>query len=435
MYETTTFNEQLIGAEAPSPSRTVRSEIVSISGKKWLLGMRWRSYESAPDRADIESDAEVMDADWIARRVGEEAIQVGYCSAFGSGWPRGIYSLAALLADSHKVPWAGAFDLGNGLYWYISVRDNYQMMPDGDVVGTLEDIQTVRTEHASLEDFNHVEGTLEQLEELIDRAKAKKTALESLTSSRVSPPMMIAVACALAVLVGGYFGYSHYQNVQEQKRQALMRQEIMKNALAAQQAAAPDLQRILRSKPDSDVWLAACRSAVYRQPLWVNGWQLKGFNCSADSLTTTWKRGPEATIAYTPPGAVASADGDSATVRTPLPFPADVHGSDDAASLREAETHLILWAQQHAIRINLSATAVSPPPKTNMSKGEAALGLQPPTPIPQATVSFSVPAAPFALSFAEVPGFRFTEVSLDDVTGADSSKLWKISGVVYGRPN
>ncbi len=158
MYETTSIDEHEALAEAPSPSRAIRSEIVTISGKKWLLGMRWRSYESAPDRTDIESDAEVMNADWIARRVGEEAIQVGYCSAFTKGWPRGVYSLAALLADSHKVPWAGEFDLGNGLHWYISVRDNYQMMPDGDIVGTLEDVETVRAEHASLEDFNHVRG-------------------------------------------------------------------------------------------------------------------------------------------------------------------------------------------------------------------------------------------------------------------------------------
>lgn len=61
-----------------------------------------------------------------------------------SGLAEQIYSLAALLADSHKVPWAGAFDLGDGLWWYIAVRDNYGLMPDGDVVGTFEDIQQAR---------------------------------------------------------------------------------------------------------------------------------------------------------------------------------------------------------------------------------------------------------------------------------------------------
>ncbi len=246
---------------------------------------------------------------------------------------------------------------------------------------------------------------------------------------------MVAVAGVVAVVASGYGGYRYYENGQEQEHQALMRQETMKKAIAAQQAAAPDLGRILRSKPDSDIWLDACRRAAYAQPLWANGWQLKGLDCSAGTLTTRWKRGPGATIEYTPPGAAVSDDGDSATARTPLPLSPGIQGSDEAVALRAAQARLVLWAQQHAIRITVAATAAPVQPKTTMSKGEAALGLQPPAPVPQATVSFTVPAAPFALSLTEIPGFRFTEVSVDDVTGSDSSRQWKISGVVYGRPN
>ncbi|MFM0265541.1 type 4b pilus protein PilO2 [Paraburkholderia sediminicola] len=431
-----TYSGEYFGAASANDHPTVgRTELVTIGHRKWLIGMRWRSYEVLPDRGELAEEAETMRTDWIARRLGDEAIQVGFCEAVNKRWPRKIFSLAALLADSHKVPWAGAFDLGDGLWWYIAVRDNYGMMPDGDVVGTREDIDRARQEHASLEDFNHVNGTRAQLEELIARAKAKRTPLESLTASRFSPKVVLGSLGAIAVATAGYFGYQYYEHVQEQTRQALVRQQIQENARKAQQATAPDAGKILRSLPDPAVWLAACGQAVNSQPLWREGWHLIGQHCEGSQLLVTWKRGPGATIAYAPPG-VISDDGNLDVQTVPLQLPAGVPGADDSVPLREAHDRLTLWAQQHDIAVGMTVV-VPPAPKQNdpAAMAAAALGTNTPTPVPSIQISFSVPAAPFALDFSDLPGLRLSDVSLDDVTAktSDASHGWKISGVVYGR--
>ncbi|VVE36865.1 type 4b pilus protein PilO2 [Pandoraea terrigena] len=420
------------GASArAAPPSVGRAEIVTIGRRRWLIGMRWRSYEVQPERAELAEEAATMGTDWIARRVGDEAIQVGFSPALSSGWPSKVYSLAALLADSHKVPWAGAFDLGDGLWWYIAVRDNYGMMPDGDVVGSYEDILRARQEHGSLEDFNHVNGTLGNLEELISRARAKRTGIESLTASRYSARVVLGGVAAIVCLGGVYLSYQHSANVKEQKRQALVHAQVAANARKAAQDAAPDSGKILRSSPNPAAWLDACRQAVYTQPPWHNGWQLVTFHCAGSRLLVGWKRGPGATIAYAPPDAVISEDGNGASQSVVLPLPPGPQGKDDAIALRDARAALILWSQEHGIAVSISAMPGSPPKE----RGAAALGKAQPAPVPAIQFSFSVPAAPFALDFSSVPGLRLSEMDLGDVAGKAGGRAayWKISGVVYGR--
>lgn len=412
-----------------------RSEIVTIGRRKWLIGMRWRSYEVLPERVELVEEATTMQTDWIARRMGDEAIQVGFCPELSRGWPSKVFSLAALLADSHKVPWAGAFDLGDGLWWYIAVRDNYGMMPDGDVVGSYDDIQRARQEHASLEDFNHVDGTREELEGLIARATAKRTPLESLTASRYSPRVVLGGVAVVLCLVGAYFGYQYHADLQEQKRQATVREQIAENERLAAQAAAPDAGKILRSMPDPAAWLDACRQAVDSEPPWSDDWQLVSFHCTGPQLMVGWKRGPGATIANVPRNAVVSEDGNSATQSVRLPLQAGVEGTDNAGPLRVAHDALVLWAQEHQIAVLISPMPVAAPKQTGTAAIAAtALGKNQPAPVPSIQFSFSVPAAPFALDLSNVPGLRLNEMVLDDVTGkaGDTSTTWKISGVVYG---
>lgn len=433
-----TYSGEYYGAAGVHDRPSVgRSEIVTIDRRKWLIGMRWRSYEVLPERVELAEEAETMRTDWIARRVGDEAIQVGFCAALTKGWPNKVYSLAALLADSHKVPWAGAFDLGDGMWWYIAVRDNYGMMPDGDVVGSYDDIQRARQEHASLEDFNHVNGTREELEQLIARAQAKRTPLESLTASRYSAAALLSGVGVIACVVGAYFGYQYYEHLQEQKRQALVRQQIAENARKAQQAAAPDAGKILRSLPDPAVWLDACSQAVYAKSLWDKGWQLASLHCAGPQLMVGWKRGPGATIAYAPPG-VLSEDGNSKTEIVPLSLPTGIQGTDNAIALADARAALVLWSQQHEIVVAMTPMPVAAPKQSDTAAAAAAaLGSNQPAPVPSIQFSFSVPAAPFALDMSSVPGLRLMEVDIDDVTAkaGDQSAQWKISGVVYGHQN
>lgn len=437
MVEPTFADEYSVGDATPREATAKppigRSEIVSIAKRRWLVGMRWRSYESVPKLADVAEEADAMRADWIARRSGTEAIQVGFCPALHERWPSGVFSLAALLADSHKVPWAGAFDLGNGLWWYIAVRDNYGMMPDGDVVGTYEEIQWARQEHASLEDFNHVDGTPVDLEQLISHAtsvKTRRTPIESLTAPRLSSQTKVTMAGVVLGAVLAMGGYTYYRHVQEETQQIFRQQQMRARALKAQIDSMPNVGKVLRAQPNPAVWLDACREAVYGQPLWLRGWQLMNEHCTATQLVVNWARGPEATIAYMPPG-VVSVDGNSISQSIALPLPVGVQGTDDAISLQAARTRMILWGQEHNILITFSGGAAPPAPSTI----DRALGSAPPPPVASLNVSFSVPAAPFALDFSEIRGLRLTELVQGDATAktADRAGDWKLSGVLYGR--
>jgi len=435
----TTFEDGYDEVEAQPHDAAVkrpvgRSEIVSIAKRRWLVGMRWRSYEAVPHAADLAEEADAMKANWIARRHGTEAIQVGFCPGLHDRWPSGLFSLAALLADSHKVPWAGAFDLGNGLFWYIAVRDNYGMMPDGDVVGTYEEVQWARQEHASLEDFNHVNGTPAQLEQLIDRAlqlKTKRTPVESLTAPRLSSQTKLAIAGVTLGALAILGAYAYYMHDQAQIEQMTRQRQARARALQTQIDSLPNVGKLLRAQPDAAVWLNACREAVYSQPLWRHGWQLVGQHCTATQFLASWARGPEATIGYAPPSCVISIDGDTCMQAFALPLPAGAQGSDDAAPIQEARARMMFWGQRHNILITLSG-GNAPKAPSGMNFG---IGSTPPPPVASLNVSFSVPAAPFALEFGGIPGFRLTDLTLGNATAkvADREGDWKISGVIYGR--
>ena len=55
-----------------------------------------------------------------------------------------MYSLAAIVASTHKQPWEGVFKIADNLWWYIAVRNDHSILPEGDIVGTMEQITAAR---------------------------------------------------------------------------------------------------------------------------------------------------------------------------------------------------------------------------------------------------------------------------------------------------
>jgi hypothetical protein len=412
----------------PSTRETSGPAVVSLGGRTWLLGMRWHSYETVLERQELLEEAESLHADWVARRSGDEVVQVGYCEAATKAWPSNIFSLAALLADSHKVPWAGAFDLGSGLWWYIAVRDNYGMMPDGDVVGSYEDIVLARQEHASIEDFNHVDGTREDLEKLIARSGGRRTKIESLTGSRFSITQILITGLVAFVACAGTGAYLYLKHNRENADNAT---KIAHARAQLRSQAVPDLVKMLQASPDPQVWLDACRASVVYVPLWQRGWHLKGLHCEGPSLIVNWERRNSATIAYAPPG-VASEDGNSKTETLPLPLPAGLQGTVAALPLAEARDRMIEWGQLHNIVITFTRSNTPVPPPSTIAK---LAGQTPPAPIQSLAVSFGVPAAPFALNFDGLLGLRLN--ALEPTAAANGAAVtgssWQLTGVLYGR--
>jgi len=405
--------------------------VVTLGGRKWLMGMRWHSYETVLDRNELLEEAESLNAEWIAKRTGDEVVQVGYCASATQVWPSNIFSLAALLADSHKVPWAGAFDLGNGLWWYIAVRDNYGMMPDGDVVGSYEDIVLARQEHASIEDFNHVDGTREDLEKLIAKSSGRRTKIESLSGSRFTVNQMLTAAVVVVITLSGMGIYAFVQHSRAHADIDNATKVANAKALLSSQNA-PDLIKTLQATPDPNVWLYVCNAIATNVPLWERGWHLKGMQCLAQQLVVNWERRNSATIAYAPPGA-ASEDGDTITQTIPLPLPMGIQGTVAALPLAQARNRMIEWGQIHDIVITFTVSNSQPPaPPSTLAKIS---GQKAPVPIQSMTVNFDVLAAPFALNFDGLVGLRLK--LLEPISSASGNEItgnsWHFSGVLYGR--
>ncbi len=423
-------------AEEPSEGR--KPAIIALNGRRWLLGMTWQTYEAQLGAVELVAEAESLHADWVAQRLGDQVVQTGYCAAITDGWPRGLYSMAALLADSYKVPWAGAFDLGDGRWWYIAVRDNFTIMPDGDVVGSQEDIFRARQEHASIEDFNHVDGVRADLEKLIRNSQGRRTPIESVTSSRFSARQIIAAVLALIVVAAGIGGFIYWKHVESQRlyaeRIAKQRADLQRAHLA-QQPQSPDLATLLRRQPDPKVWLTACQQAIYSVPPWDKGWQLAGHTCTGTQLSVIWRRRLSATIAYRPDGAL---DPDANGITETIPLPLDgAQGTVMALPVADARTRLILWGQLHDIVVKIDGN-----PEAQAKAQQSALaklpGQAPPPIIKQYVVSFVAPVAPFELDFTGLTGLRLTELRHVPANKDPNSQelrdaAWQFTGVLYGR--
>ncbi|MFA6231065.1 MAG: type 4b pilus protein PilO2 [Rhodanobacter sp.] len=433
------FNQPEGLSGEPSSDKSRKPAILALNGRRWLLGMTWQTYEAQLDRQELLEEAASLQADWVAQRSGDEVVQTGYCEAVTQGWPKKLYSLSALLADSYKVPWAGAFDLGDGSWWYIAVRDNYTIMPDGDVVGSREDIFRARQEHASIEDFNHVDGTRADLEKLIRNSQGRRTPIESVTSSRFHAKQILAAIIALLVVVagiGGYFYWQHQETARQNAERIAQQRAALQRAHLAQQPQSPDLATLLRTRPDPSVWLAACQRAIYGVPPWEKGWQLAGQQCTAEGqVKITWRRRLSATIAYRPSGAL-DPDGNGVKGSFPLVFDRE-EGTVMALPIEDARERLILWGQLHDIVINIHGD-----PNAQAKVQQNALsklpGQKPPPIIKQYSIDFVAPVAPFDLDFTGLTGFRLTELKHIPANPDPDAKqvmdaAWQFTGVLYGR--
>lgn len=398
------------------------AHVVEINGRKWVAGMAWASYEDLPTKLEISQDAERLKSDWYSIREGENAIQGGFCEPVdGIKRPTKLFSLAAMLADSREQPWLGIFRISDDLYWYVAVRDAHAILPDGDQVGSKEEIEEARDRHSGYTDWKYISGDLTFLADLIKQIDEKPTPVKSLTMSAVNP-IHVAVlgALAIAVIGGGYFYWSDLKVKEEQARQAAM--ELMRKQLAAEQApvAAPPP---LLTMPEPDAWLDACASHIETLPLSLYGWTIEQVNCDQNYAVVTWSRTEGATVAERPQGQL-SPEGEKVVQSIPLDG-LDRTGTDTSINMQEAEVAMRAWAQ--AANIALSIVPNTPPPLLpGAEPPKDANGVPLPPPPPQSRVKFDTPVTPFLLDFYGLPGLRL--VSIKSFGG-----VWTVEGTIYGK--
>lgn len=392
------------------------ASIVKIGKRSWLAGMSWCSFEDIPNRAEMIEDAQRLKASWSALRKGESAIQGGFCAPVaGMKAPGKVFSLAAMLADSRKQPWLGTFKIAEGLWWYIAVRDEHAILPDGDVIGGEAEILAARERHSGYGDWNYIEGDLSLLEELIAEVEAKPTRVHSLTGPNIPlGPLVAGTFVTTLALGGGGYWWMEQNAAKERERVAAM--ERLKAELANEakgQVAASGAS----SMPAPNAWLKACQAVIAPQPLSKDGWLFDKPTCERNTVTVNWVMGEGATTANRPAG-VVSAQGDAvleSIALTGLPS----NSEDNAIGLDDAKVALRAWAKTRGYGLAFAETAapVALPGATAAPVAAA---------VKEVKVVMAMTVSPFGVDLSSLPGLRLTKIE-------PTTDGWHVEGNLYGR--
>lgn len=452
--------------------------ILQLGKTRWYLGMIWNGFDTAPTSTQIKEEAAHYGAKHYALRISDLATQAGFSQGtdlneggFFSQFTHSgkTFSLAARLASAVAEPWFGVFDLGNGQYWYIAVRDGYSILPDGDLVGSREQIDEVRDVHAGFNDWRQVEGDVASLEELLakitaqeDEGTASKTALvriRSLGSSAAThlgfriPLSWKVISLVLASL--GLMGAAWYwQTMQaaEQERQKVAQERAVQAQKLANQVLAP------LAFPPPNLWLSACKEVLFALPLSSQAWQLASLSCVNDQALVQWRLAPGATVKERPQG-ILNSDGSQISQSIALAGLKSPPASLDSVSPDSTDSTGNAIAQPGTLETNLLALrfiaqstgmsldlASAPEKSQGVLPGQASSQLNQVAnaviasgsqvvsggtmqkELKSQTFVLTSKAAPFGIDFSHIPGMRITKLS----TNVTDDAGYKLEGSVYG---
>lgn len=394
--------------------------IRSIEGQEWVMGMQWLTYDEVMSRGNLRAESADLSSPWYALRVNESVFQCGYCPAIdGIARPKKLASLAAMLADVRQQPWLGIFDLGEGLWWYIAIRDHYAVQLGGDVVGTADEIEAAARAHQGFGGWKREEGDFQKLTDLVNEAiakRTKRTRVHSFAVSRIDPvPVAMTVgAVAVAAAVGLLAYHFHAQRVLEEKRQQFLGAEARKAA----SERVPDAHAILMHTPAPSQWIQACGNSIKTVGYSQNGWLISETSCSDSMLSVKFERGPGATVADAPIGTI-SADGNSDVKLIPIAIPA-IDGRDNSMDRTSEMRALQAWGQAHGVTVTFGTPA---PISTKFKEGWT---------VP---VTIPMPLSPFipGNGLDELPGLRITSLGPNVQSQQTGTVVgaWTLKGVLY----
>jgi hypothetical protein len=419
--------------------------ILQLGKTRWYLGMQWNAFDTAPNFSEIKTEAQHYRANLYALRISELAVQAGFAYDHDGDLTKKsnkTFSLAARLASAVAEPWFGIFQLSDGVYWYIAVRDGYSILPDGDIIGTAQEIDEVRSAHAGFKDWKSVEGDLTALNELLANigqreatgivAKSKLVPVNAIGVSKALPWKGVTIGLVCAGLVGGGV---YWQALQKEEQARIHAAQVLaaKQQKLADQALAP----LYAPMPDS--WLTACKDVIYALPLTKSGWRLAAVDCQNSEALAQWKLAPGATVKNRPEGALSS-DGTSISQTLPLSFgvgptPAAGQNSrsiDPPGTLQSNLLALRFIAQSTGMSLELTtptdAAANALPGQINQMAQQVSNAASQVKQLQKQSFTLVSSTAPFSIDFSSVPGMRMTHLS----SSLADSAGYKLEGMVYG---
>lgn len=395
-------------------SNTAR--IIEIAGKKWIAGMHWQSFEHKPNKSDITAEAEEIgmesniDVELVAQRLHDQSIQVGFSERV-DGYDKNAFSLAAAIADYRRQPWLGVYRIDEKTWWYIAVRDNQSILPDGDIIGSKEEVIEARERHSGFDDWNYVDGGIGDLEEILAAINPLKVRDLKAKPEWLYPAIGAGVALLVSAIAFGI--WSHYKHMDELAAAKLARERAIA-ALAKQPPK--EMPSPLLTMPMPNIVMNKCKEVVSKIPLSLHNWSYQSVTCSNSSADVYWKRGDMGSVANMPQGAL---DKEGNNVVQTIRFDIAQRGPENAIALNQEIVLLFAAFQKIGVKIDINPIQLPPvlPGEDQANK---------PRPKPSANFTTTMETNPFNLDWNSIPGLRLKSV-------LSTKDGWRVEGVIYGR--
>ena len=255
------------------------ADIITLGRLRAVMGLRWVVHERMPGWAPVRDLSHDLGR-WAVRRRGESIIQTGYCEPIAGETPRRLVSLAALVADARPEPWMRVFDLGHDKWWFVAVRDNNGILPEGDVVGTYEEVQEARARIESLgsswpqDILTQADGTLEDLEALASQGRAAY-----LQDAAVRPWLRPALVGGIFVVLSAASMLAWRAHEADMRAKRLAAIDMARLAAARVARAGMVFLPPWRQEASAEVLVQACVGAWNALPIEHDGWIPRKITC------------------------------------------------------------------------------------------------------------------------------------------------------------
>ncbi|WP_321883832.1 type 4b pilus protein PilO2 [Burkholderia cepacia] len=270
------------------------AEILTLSNDNptlYAVGFTWLAEPAMPKPAQLRELSRVRGIWGVARKT-TDGVQLGFGDLpSDTRRPTAVRALASVVAEYHPAPWLGVYRLNDELSWLIAVRAD-GIAPNGDLVGSHDEIQAAAAALKSGEHWTSVSGSPADLAEMA-RLAGKQPGLRD-WRAKISPVVrngLIAAAVG-AVAIGGVAVWTWRQDLmQEAALLASQRAQIeAEHAKRARLLASPPWK--LAAAPAQ--LIDACHHALLAQPLAQDGWKLAVWQCRQAganlNLTMNWVR-------------------------------------------------------------------------------------------------------------------------------------------------
>ncbi|WP_321959256.1 type 4b pilus protein PilO2 [Burkholderia cenocepacia] len=396
-------------------------EVVSLpeSRKPFVVGLIWRYEERQPSGRTLRRLA-ASDGAWgVVRKSVQGVVQVGQGQPIEGRKAGAFRSLAATIADAHPQPWVGRFRLEDGREWLIAVHEEHGILPDGDLIGSVEEIDLAIGRFGAESEWTQVSGTIDDLADLVRGARATAP-LRDFTASAWRRWAVPVLGVATLAAAGGVALYLHARQVdlEEQARSAQDKVREMKLAAKAQAAR---LALPWNGEAGADAVIGECGKAWNAQDFARLGWVVSSWTCmtSAAHVTTSvsWRRAGG--LASDAPG-ILDADGEGSVEVLDAAILQPTKGGT-ASDFSGASRAMWTFAQRNGLKLTFKPAETPKLPGTASADGAA-------SPWSMTAVKLESVAPPWMIGaeYEVVPGLRVRETSFDR-----QSMMWSVEGVLY----